>query len=187
MEEMTLKLKIIKIQNEIRLSKDGKNSFSNYNYFQPDDLLRRLNPLLEKYGIFSKLNLTYHETFYKATLTLEDIKSGEKEEYVFDILKASVKGANEAQNSGATLTYAKRYLLQNAFNIADNRDDFDNISSHSDANQDLLSALDNDLAEIQTYEEFRNEGKRLQEIYLKKGLPIDVIRERLIETMKQFK
>ena len=109
--------------NELRASKDGKNSFANYNYFKPDDLLNLLNPLLLKHGVFCKFNLIYKETYYEAELILADDKLEEK--YRFDIMKATVKGANEAQNSGATLTYAKRYSLMNAFNIAENDADFD--------------------------------------------------------------
>lgn len=119
----TLQKKIITITNELRAQKDGKNSFANYNYFKPDDLLNLLNPLLLKHDLFCKFNLTYKDSYYEAELILADDK--EKEIYKFDILKATVKGANEAQNSGATLTYAKRYSLMNAFNIAENDADFD--------------------------------------------------------------
>ena len=119
----TLQEKIVLIMNELRASKDGKNSFANYNYFKPDDLLNLLNPLLLKHKLFCKFNLIYKDSYYQAELILADDK--EKEIYLFDILKATVKGANEAQNSGATLTYAKRYSLMNAFNIAENDADFD--------------------------------------------------------------
>jgi hypothetical protein len=118
-----LQKKIITITNELRAQKDGKNNFANYNYFKPDDLLNLLNPLLLKHDLFCKFNLTYKDSYYEAELILADDK--EKEVYKFDILKATVKGANEAQNSGATLTYAKRYSLMNAFNIAENESDFD--------------------------------------------------------------
>ena len=119
----TLQEKIVLIMNELRAQKDGKNTFANYNYFKPDDLLNLLNPLLLKHKLFCKFNLIYKDSYYQAELILADDK--EKEVYLFDILKATVKGANEAQNSGATLTYAKRYSLMNAFNIAENDADFD--------------------------------------------------------------
>lgn len=119
----TLQEKIVLIMNELRAQKDGKNTFANYNYFKPDDLLNLLNPLLLKHKLFCKFNLIYKDSYYQAELILADDK--EKEVYLFDILKATVKGANEAQNSGATLTYAKRYSLMNAFNIAENEADFD--------------------------------------------------------------
>lgn len=117
--------KIINIQNELRITKDGENTFSKYEYFKPDTILKLLNPLLQKHGVYTKFNLNYKQDYYQAELILADTESEQKEIYNFDILKATVKGANEAQNSGATLTYAKRYSLMNAFNIAENNSDFD--------------------------------------------------------------
>lgn len=123
---MNLLEKIVTIQNELRATKDGTNTFAKYNYFQPDTILNLLNPLLQKHKVFIRFNLHYKDTHYQAELIICDVEKPEAiETYVFDILKATVKGANEAQNSGATLTYAKRYSLMNAFNIAENDADFD--------------------------------------------------------------
>ncbi len=128
-EKLSVKKRIIKIANLLRVKKDGENKFANYSYFQPDVILANLNPLLEENNLFTKFQLKVHptkENYYVGELTIEDIDTEEgKQVYEFDIEKAEVKGANKAQNSGATLTYAKRYSLMNAFNIADNDDDFD--------------------------------------------------------------
>jgi hypothetical protein len=128
-EKLSVKKRIIKIANLLRVKKEGENKFANYTYFQPDAILANLNPLLEEYNLFIKFQLRIHpqkENFYVGELTIEDVdNSDDKEVYYFDIEKAEVKGANPAQNSGATLTYSKRYSLMNAFNIADNDDDFD--------------------------------------------------------------
>jgi hypothetical protein len=127
-EKLSVKKRIVKIANLLRLEKDGKNTFSNYDYFTPNLVLANLNPLLEEHNLITIFNLKIHEfkdDYYTAYLTIADTDTDEKVEYQFDIEKAEVKGANKAQNSGATLTYAKRYSLMNAFNIADNDDDFD--------------------------------------------------------------
>lgn len=122
----SVKERIVKVQNELRISKDGKNSFANYDYYKPDTILLKLNPLLEKYRLHTKFQMTCEGEFFRGVLVISDWDDKEGEiVYVFDILKAAVKGANEAQNSGATLTYCKRYSLMNAFNIADNDVDFD--------------------------------------------------------------
>jgi hypothetical protein len=121
----TVKNRIVSIMNEARFTKEGTNRFANYDYFRPDDIMGILNPLLLKYNLITKFNLEFKELFYRGTLEIEDCESAEKEIFIFDIEKATVKGANEAQNSGATLTYCKRYSLMNAFNIADNKADFD--------------------------------------------------------------
>ena len=57
----TLQEKIVLIMNELRAQKDGKNTFANYNYFKPDDLLNLLNPLLLKHKLFCKFNLIYKD------------------------------------------------------------------------------------------------------------------------------
>ena len=125
MEKFTVKKRIVLISNKLRIGKDGKNAFGNYNYFKPDDIMQALNPLLEEYNLILVFNLNNKESYYQAQLIVEDTESDDRQEYIFDIQKATVKGANEAQNSGATLTYAKRYILMNCFNIADNDADFD--------------------------------------------------------------
>ena len=128
-EKLSVKKRIIKIANLLRVKKEGENKFANYIYFQPDAILANLNPLLEEYNLFIKFQLRIHpekDNFYVGELTIEDVDNADdKQVYYFDIEKAEVKGANPAQNSGATLTYGKRYSLMNAFNIADNDDDFD--------------------------------------------------------------
>lgn len=127
-EKLSVKKRIIKIANLLRVKKEGENKFSNYMYFEPDAILSELNPLLEENNLITLFNLKVHDfkdDYYTAYLTIADTDTDEKVEYQFDIEKAEVKGANKAQNSGATLTYAKRYSLMNAFNIADNDDDFD--------------------------------------------------------------
>jgi hypothetical protein len=124
-ETLSVKKRIVRIMNQLRLDKDGKNTFSNYDYFKPDDILRKLNPLLEENNLITIFNLKNNNEYYVAQLIVEDTESDAKVTYEFDISKATVKGANEAQNSGATMTYAKRYILMNVFNIADDKDDFD--------------------------------------------------------------
>lgn len=151
--ELSVKERIILIANEIRISKDGKNDFAKYSYFQPDTILALLNPLLLKYNLHLNFSLEQVQEHYKATLIISDFKSPENEKYIFDIDKAIVKGANPSQNSGATLTYAKRYSLMNAFNIADNSDDFDSNEMTVKNIDKIKKELQNfkNLGELKTY------------------------------------
>jgi len=125
-KDLSIAERIIAIQNEIRVNKDGHNTFSNYDYFRPDEILQALNPLLKKYNVYIKFDLEEKsERTYTAKTTVKNAEGTAEEIYIFDINKALVKGANEAQNSGATMTYAKRYSLMNIFNIAEDSSDFD--------------------------------------------------------------
>ncbi len=125
---MTIKQKIVAISNELRLTKEGENPFQNFLYFKPDDILKALNPLLEKYNLFMSFNLPFNKEkgMYEAILYFEDLEDvAQNINYKFDIPLTKVVGASEAQGAGATMTYAKRYSIMNAFSIADNTDDLD--------------------------------------------------------------
>lgn len=126
---MTIKQKIVTISNQLRVTKDGTNTFAKYDYFKPDDILKALNPLLKEHNLFMSFNLPFNKekVMYEATLYFEDLED-EKQNitYKFDIPLTKVSGASEAQGAGATMTYAKRYSIMNAFSIADNDDDLDN-------------------------------------------------------------
>lgn len=123
----TVKQKIVYISNEIRLEKEGKNPFQNFDYFRPDDIAKAINPLLEKHKIIIKFNMPFDgvSKMYQCSLTVENIEDENKEEYRFDIPLTTVKGSSEAQGAGATMTYAKRYMIMNVFNIAENANDLD--------------------------------------------------------------
>lgn len=150
--ELTVAERIINIQNEIRLNKEGRNTFSKYNYFKPDDLNNALNPLLMKYNLLLVFNMDLNISSYTAKeeiITKDENKDNVYKydgniqyfacnikicdaadisqgiEYTMDFEKARVKGANPMQNSGASMTYAKRYMLMNIFNIAENDSDYD--------------------------------------------------------------
>jgi hypothetical protein len=126
--KLSVKERIVKISNEIRIGKDGKNSFQNYEYFKPDDIAKALNPLLERHELLIHFNMPYSKEkgMYEAKLTIVDIKSDDQVVYLFDIPLTELKGTGMAQNAGATMTYAKRYLQMNVFNLADNSADPDN-------------------------------------------------------------
>jgi hypothetical protein len=126
--KMSIKAKIVAISNGLRLTKEGENPFQKFSYFKPDDILKALTPLLAEFRLFMSFNLPYsHEkNMYEAVLYFEDLED-EKQNitYKFDIPLTKVAGASEAQGAGATMTYAKRYSIMNAFSIADNSDDLD--------------------------------------------------------------
>ena len=147
LEEMNLQERVLYIMNEIRLSKVGTNSYSNYDYFTPDSINQKVNPLLLKYKVFPLFYTKYESYVEEETETLDNgvPKSSTKTGYrqiavlkLMDVLKkdedlvysmpieiAEIKGANNMQKIGGTRTYAKRYLYMEALNISDDRLDLD--------------------------------------------------------------
>jgi hypothetical protein len=124
----TVKERIVEISNELSIGREGKNDFQGFKYFKPDDILRQINPLLQKNRLFTKFEMTFNKNIemYTGTMNIFDLDSALVEEYILDIPMTHVKGAGEAQNAGATMTYCKRYMIMNIFNIADNAADPDN-------------------------------------------------------------
>lgn len=125
---MNIYEKIIALSKEIRVSKEGKNDFKGFSYFKPDDIAREIVPLLEKHELILFFDMPFNKDkgMYEGKLSImETGTSTAKVEMQFDIPLTSVQGASEAQNAGATLTYCKRYMIMNAFNLADNEADPD--------------------------------------------------------------
>lgn len=129
-KNLNLFQKIIEITNEIKIKKSGKNTHAKFSYFTPEDVYNAINPLLKKYGLFIKFDLikSKEQDLYNSTAEVFDLNSEREDKslvYKFDIPQTQVHGASAGQNAGATLTYAKRYMLMNIFNIADNESDLD--------------------------------------------------------------
>lgn len=130
----SIKERIVEIANELSIGREGKNDFQGFKYFKPDDILRQINPLLQKNRLFTKFEMTFNKDkeMYEGKMVISDLDINEEmqmsgaEVYNLDIPMTHVKGAGEAQNAGATMTYCKRYMIMNIFNIADNAVDPDN-------------------------------------------------------------
>lgn len=129
MADLTLMQRVLRIINELKVKKNGKNTFSKYDYFKLEDIMEVLNPLLLKHDVLMHYSLEQNgETdSFVGTLTLYDaLDQTTKVEYRMCLDKAEVKGASGIQMSGATITYGKRQAVMNAFNISEDDDDPDN-------------------------------------------------------------
>lgn len=134
-ESPSLKERMVLIANELIIGKDGRNTFSDYDYIRPDDLQNALKPLLLKYKVFYFFNVIKDEVSGRniATLELSDFDSEyEPIKYSMEVEDIIIKGANSVQSAGGVRTYCKRYLLMDAFDIADNADDLDNNKTTED-------------------------------------------------------
>lgn len=98
------------------LKKSGKNTYSNYTYYELGDFLPAINKIMNESGLSSFINFTSEI----ATLTIINIEKVE-EQIVFTcpMSSASLKGCHEVQNLGAVQTYLRRYLYTNAFEIVE--------------------------------------------------------------------
>lgn len=88
------------------LKKTGRNTFSNYNYFELADFLI---PALSK---CIELDLCPVVSFDAniATMTVTDLEDGSSLVITSPMSTASLKACHEVQNLGAVQTYLRRYL-----------------------------------------------------------------------------
>lgn len=140
----SVKERIILISNEIRIGKSGSNEFTRSNYFQPDEVLRAITPLLHKYNLISIFKMPFNKDkeMYEGSLTIEDFDTPEAVTFTFDIPMQELKSVGRAQMAGATQTYCKRYLFMDAFNLADNKADPDSKNNKPADNKDYKKKLE---------------------------------------------
>ena len=124
---LTLRQKLQKIQLELSVPKNQRNSFGNYNYRSCEDILEALKPLLEKYQclivIGDNIEQVGDRYYVKAVATIKDIESTE-EQFVTSYAREeeTKKGMDGSQITGASSSYARKYALNGLFLIDDTKD-----------------------------------------------------------------
>lgn len=128
---MTLKEKLMNIQAELKAPKNLRNSFGNYNYRNVESILEALKPLLVKYKatvtITDTIEFIADRIYVKAVATIYDVENRNNDA---DIITStayareaeSKKGMDEAQITGATSSYARKYALNGLFLLDDTQD-----------------------------------------------------------------
>lgn len=126
-ETRTFSEKLGAIQTELKAPKNLHNSFGGYNYRSAEGILEAVKPLLKKYRVFLAITDNIVEiggrVYVKATACLSDIES--KESLGVDAYAReaeSKKGMDEAQITGATSSYARKYALNGLFLLDDTKD-----------------------------------------------------------------
>lgn len=98
------------------LKKSGRNTFSNYEYFELGDFLPQTLKILSSLQVCSVVS--YDNEF--ARLCLVDIEDGSTITITSPMAEAHLKGAHPIQNLGAVETYQRRYLWMTAMEIVEN-------------------------------------------------------------------
>lgn len=117
--------KLTLIQNELKVPKEQENKFGGYKYRSAEDIQERVKPLLLKHdvGLFisDQVELIGERVYIKATVTLTD---GEQSIVVTAYAREpeTVKGQSEAQITGASSSYARKYALNGLFQLDDTKD-----------------------------------------------------------------
>ena len=107
------------IQSELKAPKGQRNNFGNYNYRSCEDILEALKPLLKKHNCHIVLNdeiTIVHDRIYVKAYAILTNGDGEKvSSQAFAREPLNKKGMDEAQITGATSSYARKYALNGLF------------------------------------------------------------------------
>ena len=125
--EMTLHEKLMHIQHELKAPKNLRNNFGGYNYRNAESILEALKPLLVKYGATVTITDMIMECggriYVNAIATIHDTETDQKitvEAYAREA--ETKKGMDDAQVTGATSSYARKYALNGLFLLDDTQD-----------------------------------------------------------------
>jgi hypothetical protein len=132
-------LKLLKIQQELKVNKSQFNKFGNYHYRSCEDILEALKPILAKHNTTIFINDTIEnlgDRFYvKATAILFDIESGEAiETTAYAREEETKKGMDGSQITGSASSYSRKYALNGLFCIDDTKDS-DSTNRHGKEEQ----------------------------------------------------
>ena len=107
------------------IEKKGKNNYSNYEYFTPEQIYQITSEAEKENGLLSVFDLISEDNIEMGFLTIYHIDSGEKIVFKMRTAIPEIKATNLTQQLGGAVTYTHRYLLTTAYKIAENHLDFD--------------------------------------------------------------
>lgn len=118
------------IQSKLKAPKGQTNSFGNYRYRSCEDIIEAVKPILAEHDCFLNISdevVQLGDRFYvkaTATIFMYTDKSCEAvaEARAYAREPASKKGMDEAQITGATSSYARKYALNGLLAIDDTKD-----------------------------------------------------------------
>lgn len=123
----------LKFQNA-NVKKNGYNKFAGYTYFELADILPAINQIARD------LKFTCVISFTSDMATLEFIDNEKPEDkitFTTPMSEANLKGCMAVQCLGGVITYIKRYLYQNCFEIVES-DMLDSTMNPNEKNIDEL-------------------------------------------------
>lgn len=134
MSNLKALVKLGKIQQELNVPKNQRNTFGNYNYRSAEDILEALKPLSAKHKVIFEISEELREICGMPYICSEArMTCLETQEYVFAqgtaIIDLTVKGMHMTQRTGAASSYAKKFGFGNLLLIDDSQDS-DAVNKH---------------------------------------------------------
>ncbi|HUX79146.1 MAG TPA: ERF family protein [Alphaproteobacteria bacterium] len=102
------------------LRKAGRNKYSEYNYYTPEQVNELVYGACLTEGLFNKFSLIRDTNGLHGWLKVIDIESGESESFQMSTEMPVITATNASQQMGGCATFTNRYLLMNAYDIVEN-------------------------------------------------------------------
>lgn len=137
-ENITIHQTLCKIQKTLKVGKEHNNSFGKYKYRKAEDILKEVKSLLvddEYVTTSAKIQVIQDRFYVEITACLH---KGLERICAVGYARESFekKGMDDAQLTGATMSYAKKYALCNLFAIDDEVDnDDEEVQKNSKQNE----------------------------------------------------
>ncbi len=125
-------LRARKIIKEAPIKRAGRNKYSEYDYFTPDQITSLVDMACQETGLVNLFSLMEDEIGIYGQLTIVDSDTGDNVVSIMRTKMPSIKATNETQQMGGCSTYTKRYMLMDAYDISDNTLDFDSHDNRPD-------------------------------------------------------
>ena len=125
---MTIYEKLAKAKQQIantEMKKAGKNSFSNYDYFTPEQVSMLVQKACDDNKMITLFSLKRNEFWEYWVLQVIDIEDWWEITVEWATAIPEIKATNVAQQIWGCMTYTERYLKMSLFWIIDNNLDFD--------------------------------------------------------------
>jgi hypothetical protein len=139
-EKINIYQKLQKMRVELQnkgLTKSGKNTYNNYEYFELSDFLPHINQIQQVNNTVSIFDISAE----RATLSIINCDdTAQIINFSIPIAELALKGANAIQNMGGLTTYCRRYLYMIAFEIAEN-EEFD-LNKNNDPKEPEIFYVD---------------------------------------------
>jgi len=160
------------------LKKAGKNDFSKYSYYTPEQINKLVYDAEKEAGLFHKFDLLRDENGLHGYLVIYDIETAETFQFTQATAIPDIKATVSTQQLGGAVTYTNRYLLMTAYDIVDNNLDFD---AHDNRTAPVVKKwLNPDTIEWSKAIKFLSEdGNTMADV--KKGYKISVTNEKLLK------
>lgn len=166
--------KLFDIQQELKVPKNQRNTFGNYNFRNCEDIMEASKPICAKHNCLLTCTdelIQIGERYYvKAIATLFDIDSEESINTSACAREEEVKkGMDASQITGASSSYARKYALNGLLQLDDNKDaDTNEYKKQQEDKQikmitdeqikllhTLLTKLNNEEVKQKLYEKFK--------------------------------